>query len=174
VISLFIYISYNIKAKSQVWVCVSLSVCVCVCICPCRWSKLFGVTSLFIYISYNIKAKSCVCVCLCRCLWRNWYSQRTCWHNEFQWLGQLFCDWRQWFRFWEILSQYLTLTYTVSICLRKELQGQKMASTYTRIYMVIMNLNKLVESQWWHLIVQVQIGNYKTSSFKLLEMSITL
>jgi len=65
-----------------------------------------------------------MCVCVCA-------RARTClslcvWHHEF-------LEWRQWFRFWGILSQYLTstsVTYTVSRCLRKELQGQKLASTY--------------------------------------------
>jgi len=99
---------------------------------------------LFILVITS-KRNLCVCVyCLplslslsvCRCQWRNWYSLGTCWHHKFECLGQLFHEWRQRFRFWGILSHYLTSTYTVSIWLRKELQGQKLTLTYIRVYTV--------------------------------------
>ena len=98
--SLFIYISYNIKAKSNPRMCVCICVSLCLCVCVCAL------------------------VCVYHCQWRNLYSPCTCWHHEFETTGLT------WFRFWGILSQYLTLTYTMSICLRKELQGQKLTSTY--------------------------------------------
>ena len=106
----YLLVKYDMKAKF---------VCVCVCVC--------------LSLSLSLSLSLCVCVCVCRCRWRNWY-----WYIyhaladtiSLKQLDQPFGKWRQWFGFWGILSQYLTSTYTVSTCLRKELQGQKLTSTY--------------------------------------------
>jgi len=88
----------------------------------------FHLTSLF--ISYNFKVKS-VCVFVYRRRWRYWYIYDALADTlSLKWLGHLLHEWRQWLGFWRILSQYLTLTYMVTICLRKELQGQTFTSTY--------------------------------------------
>jgi len=96
-------------------------------------------------VKYNIKVKSmCVCVSLslslslsvCVCVAASEEIDTDIFTTHFltPWvwnkLGQLFREWLHWLGFWVILSQYLTPTYTVSICLRKELQGQKLTSTY--------------------------------------------
>jgi len=96
-------------------------------------------------VKYNIKVKTvCVCVLflikecvmliMCCCQWRNWY-----WYiydaladtMSLKWLSQLFQEWQQWFRFWGILSQYLTF-----ITGSKTVLDLSAGSTYSWVYTV--------------------------------------
>jgi len=88
-------------------------------------------------VKYNIKGNPFVCVCVSlsrpvkKLILVYFYNALADSDTmSLKWLGQLFHEWTQWFEFWGTLSQYLTSTYTVSICPGKELQGQKLTSTY--------------------------------------------
>ena len=99
---------------------------------------------LCLLVKYNIKA---LCVCVCVCCWRGrnwyWYIYDTLADTMIlKRLSQLFREWRQWIGYWGILSQYLTSIYTVSICLRKELQGKKLTLTYL--------LGRLIPEYIWY------------------------
>ena len=97
-------------------------------------------TNLFIYISYNIIAKSCACVrvclplllCVCVCVCLNVAAgEEIDIHDALADIMSL-NDWVNFFANNDNDSdfEYLTSTYTVSICMRKELQDPKLASTY--------------------------------------------
>ena len=97
-------------------------------------------------VKYNIKAKSvCVCVslylslCVCVSLKKLIliYLQRTCWHHEFEMTESAF--WRM-----KTMIRILTLTYTLGICQRKQLQGQKLilsaGSMFMPVYIIFIDL----------------------------------
>ena len=109
---------------------------------------------LFILVITS-KWNPCLSVCMCfvslkKLIYILIYLQCTCWHHEVEWLGQLFWRMMTMIRILRDFKPILDLNLYGEHSLWKEIQGQKLTSTYLPgrlLHEYIQSLNPAIINQ---------------------------